>query len=197
MTKDNDAIIEIEPVGCGIPAVRLGGGVASILEALNPLGVIGKAITEILAYRVESKRLDLERERIIAQAKAIDTAIQHKLAYELRQFDLQRKALLACLTHAERVLHERRATRDALIRSLDNLNNVMQEMMTKDHLNSAVSTIFRDSLSIISGQLVQLEKAGSSEVKAMSDQLHRIVGDVRRDLESVPTSKLLPPIKGK
>jgi seryl-tRNA synthetase len=192
MTRDNDAIIEIEPVGSGIPAVRLGSGVAPILEALNPLGVIGKAITEILAYRAESKRLDLERERIRAQAKAIDTAIQHKLAYELRQFELQREALLACLTHAETVLQERRATRQALIRSLDNLNGAMTKMMAQKHINPAIISMYRDSLSIISGQLVQLEKAGSSEVKAMSDQLHSIVGDVRRDLEGMPTSRLLP-----
>lgn len=66
---DNNAIIEIEPVGIGIPAVRLGGSVAPILEALNPLGVIGKDITEILVYKAQSERLEIERERIKAQAK--------------------------------------------------------------------------------------------------------------------------------
>lgn len=188
-----DAIVEIEPVGTGLPLVKLGSGASSLLEALNPLGMIGKAITEILAYRAEAKRLEVEKERIRSQAKVIDVALQAKLAYELRQFELQRQALLACLQHAETVLHERRATRNALIRSLDNLNRNMSRLMTGKHIQVEIITMYRESLAIISGQIVELEKAGSSEVKAMSDQMHRIVGDVRRELEGMPAPKILPP----
>lgn len=195
MTNVNNEIIEIEPVVSGVPTVKLGSGILPILEALNPLGVIGEAITQILAYSTESKRLDLERERIRAQAKAIDSALQLRLAYEMRQFDLQREALLACLTHAETVLHERRATRQALIRSLDNLNIAMTKLFIQQDINPTISSLYRDSLSIVVEQLVKLEEAGSSEVMAMSDQLHRIVGDVRRELEGTQPAKLLPPAR--
>jgi len=194
MTRDN-SIIEIEPVvGEILPAVRLGSGISSLIEALNPLGAIGRAIAEILAYRVATKRLGLERERIRAQAKAIDSALQARLAYELRQFELQRQALLACLKHAETVLRERRATRDALIRSLDNLSRNMTTLVTMQNIPLEVFGMYRDSLAIVSEQLVKLEKTGTTEVIALSQELHLIVGDVRRELEGMPSAKkILPP----
>jgi len=54
--------------------------------------------------------------------------------------------------------------------------------------------MYRDSLAIVSEQLVKLEKTGTTEVIALSQELHLIVGDVRRELEGMPSAKkILPP----
>lgn len=195
MSSRDDSIIEIKPVaGEILPAIRLGSGMSSLVDALNPLGVIGKAIADILAYRVATKRLEAETERIRVQARAIDSALQARLAFELRQFELQRQALLACLNYAETVLRERRATRNALIRSMDNLNRDMSRLIRRKRIPGEILGMYRDSLAIISGQLVQLERTGTTEVTALSRELHVIAGDVRRELEGIPPlNRLLPP----
>lgn len=195
MANRDDSIIEIKPVaGEVLPAVTLGSSMTSLIEALNPLGAIGKAIAEVLAYRTATKKLDLERERIRIQARVIDDAVQARLAYELRQFELQRQALLACLNHAEAVLCERRATRNALIRSLDNLNRDMSTLVRRKDIPIEIFGMYRDSLGVISNRLVEIERAGTTEVTALSQELHLIVGDVRRELEGMPPiNKLLPP----
>src|SRR5689334_14848595 len=122
MGKADNSIIEIAPIpGEILPAVRLGSGLSALVNALNPLGTIGNAITEIIAYSIASKKLGVERERIRKQADVIDTTIKARLAYELRQFDLQREALLACLEHSENVLKDRRISKEAVIKSMDNI----------------------------------------------------------------------------
>ncbi len=59
------------------------GGVALILKALNPVGVLMETYSRILAHRVEEKRLNIELERINREAdienKRIDRAFQLKL----------------------------------------------------------------------------------------------------------------------
>jgi hypothetical protein len=195
MSKNDNSIIEISPVaGEVLPVVRLGSGLSSLVDALNPLGIIGKAITEVLAYSVASKKLGVERERIRRQAEAIDAAIQSRLAYELKQFDLQREALLACLAHSENVLKERRASKQALIDSMNSISREMATLPQKRDISLDVYGMFRDALTIVSNSLVELEKAGTSEVVALSKELHMIVGDVRRELDGLPPiNKLMPP----
>ncbi len=197
MGKNDSSIIEIAPIaGEVLPAVRLGSGLSSLVEALNPLGIIGKAITEILAYRVAAKKLEVERERIRKQAEVINIAMQSRLAYELRQFELQREALLACLRHSENVLRERRATRTAFIESMNNVSRDMAKIAQKPNIPIEVLGMYRDILAIISGKLVEIEKAGTDEVIALSQELHMIVGEMRRDLEGMPPiNKLMPPSK--
>ncbi len=195
MGKSDNSIIEIAPIpGEILPAVRLGSGLSALVNALNPLGTIGNAITEIIAYSIASKKLGVERERIRKQAEVIDTTIKARLAYELRQFDLQREALLACLEHSENVLKDRRISKEAVIKSMDNIGNLMVTLPQQKNVPLEVYSVYGGVLSDLTGKLVELEKAGTNEVIALSQQLHVIVGEVRRELEDMPpVNKLFPP----
>lgn len=191
MTPGNDSIIEIGPIaGDLLPAVKVGSGLVPLLEALNPLGTIGRAITEILAYRTATKRLAVEQVRIQEQAKAIGQAIQAKATYEMSRLEAQRQALLGCITYAENVLREGRATREHLAQSLDRVTATL----CSPNIPLDALPIYRDTVKLLSGMLVDLHKEGTAQIAGLSGGLHAIVGEVRRELEGMPPiNRLLPP----
>jgi predicted ABC-class ATPase len=76
------------------PATSIGGGEkawVSVLKAFNPIGPIAEAYAKTLAYRIETKRLALEAERVRAQARNIKDAIDK--TYELKMEELRHRRI--------------------------------------------------------------------------------------------------------
>jgi hypothetical protein len=189
--SSNNEIVVVEPRSGQVePVVRLSQALIPLVEALNPLGSIGRAVVEIMAYRTEVKRLSLESERIKAQSKAIDRYFNSKM----KDLAFRREAILIGINHAEIVIYERRETRNALIRSLDNANEAMSKLISGRNLPpSDVLAVYRDTIGQLINSLVELDSHNVRQVTSMSKELRLIVRDTKRELEAMPQIKQLPP----
>lgn len=187
MAQDNKSLIIIDPKPSSLPVINPNSGLLSLIEALNPIGAIGKAMVEIMAYRVEAKRLRFEEIRVREQSKVAQVYISAQLQTKMRQLENQRIALLQGLDFAEKNLYESRVTRNALVRSLDNANRAMNNLISRRDLPPAeVFEVCRGVISEISGKLVELERNNVQQASFVSDSLIRTVGDAKRDLLPPP-----------
>jgi hypothetical protein len=66
-----------------------------VLKAFNPLGHIAEAYAKTLAYRIEVKRLEVEMERVQAQAAIMKQAIDANLTMKMEQLRQRQVAMLA------------------------------------------------------------------------------------------------------
>jgi hypothetical protein len=187
MSGDKKPIVIIDPKSSSMPAINPNSGLLSLIEALNPIGVIGKSLVEIMAYRVEAKRLRYEEIRVKEKSKVAQSFITSQLKVKLHQIENQRMALKRGLDFAEKNLYQSRVTRDALISSLENANLIMRKLVSRRDLPSPeVFEIFNHSIAEISGRLVEFENNNVKQAFLVNKHLLQIVGDARRDL-------LLPP----
>lgn len=178
--------------GRDMPIARLSQALVPLVTALNPLGSIGQAIVEIIAYREEVKRLQVERERIKAQSNAIDSYYRAKM----KDLEFRREAILIGIKHAEIAIYERRVTRDAIIRSLDDASKAMNKLISGKNFPPAhVLAVYRDTIAHLTKQLVELDALNVRQVALMSEELRLIVKDTRDKLENVLEVNQLPLLK--
>jgi hypothetical protein len=62
-----------------------------VAKAFNPLGFVAEAYARTLAYRLETKRLDAEMQRVKAQAGVIHDALDK--TYKLKMEELSQRRL--------------------------------------------------------------------------------------------------------
>ena len=65
-----------------------------ILKSFNPFGAIGEAYAETLAYKIETKRLEIELTRIEKQAEVIDATIDKSFKLKMEELEQRRIALI-------------------------------------------------------------------------------------------------------
>lgn len=128
MGKSDDPIVEVEVIeGEVLPEVTPGKELHPLVEALNPLGPIGRTIADLVAYRAASRQLTEEQALILEQAEAVGQAIEERLSQELHRLKTQREAVLDHIAYMEEALRESRATREALMLALDDVTKAMSE----------------------------------------------------------------------
>ncbi len=66
----------------------------SIFKSFNPFGTIGEMYTKTLAYKIESKRLDVEIQRINEQASIMHDAIDKTFQLKMEELSHRRIALV-------------------------------------------------------------------------------------------------------
>lgn len=76
----------------------------SVLKAFNPLGAAAQAYARTLAYRIESKRLALEAERVQEQARAFNNIVDKTYELKMEQLRHRRIALERTFDLAEQQL---------------------------------------------------------------------------------------------
>lgn len=186
-SRDENALVIIDPVhGNSVPSVHPGNSLIPLIEALNPLGIIGKTVVEIMAYRRETKRLEVERERVRAQSQAISTYIQSQLTAQMRDLENRRQAILVAVQHAEVIQYERRPTREALSRSLDRAMREMSNLTRRRNIPPGALEVYKDTVSFITKAMVDLEEISANQVSEFNKELRQIVNSVRHELEGMP-----------
>ena len=81
-------------------------GWVSVLKAFNPFGPLAEAYAKTLAYRIESKRLALEAERVREQARTINNAIDKTFQLKMEELQHRRIALERTFGLAEQQLKQ-------------------------------------------------------------------------------------------
>jgi hypothetical protein len=186
MTNHNELVI-IDPKSSSVPVINPDCSLLSLINALNPIGIIGKSLVEIMAYRTEIKRLRFEEIKVKENSKVAQAYITAQAKAKMQQIENQKIALLKGLDFAERNLYESRVTRNALIRCLDNANNAMKKLISCRELPSEeIFLVFGGVISEISGRLVEFERNNIEQASFVNEHLLKIVGDAKHDL-------LLPP----
>lgn len=158
------------------------GGLTQFLKALNPFGFISNTIGDILCYKAEVKRLELEAKRISIEAGLAMATIDASLHYAMAQLEQKRVAIRGYLALATKQLEGSIADRQAIIRSMDNLNALIgnPKAPAEDRKQALAS------LPELSRLLIESGNNGSATFK----QLTRATCTA---LESVPTVKQLMP----
>jgi hypothetical protein len=103
----------IAPIAPSQPEQSGGGGFLGFLKVFNPLGAISEAYAKTLTYRIESKRLNAEMDRVRGetrlQASAIDKTYRLKLE-ELSQRRLHLERFFGTVQLQLKHLHVERMT---------------------------------------------------------------------------------------
>lgn len=163
-----------------------------VVQALNSLGSIGKAMVAIFAYRSEIKRLNLERERIHGAAKNINERTKAILTLEMEKITAQREAITVSFNYAEKLLRERRVTRESLNEALREATALMPVLYRKEPLPSPeVLTIHRDLITSLTASLRELETASSNEMLALNSEFRKTIQEIRADLHNNQPFKFL------
>jgi hypothetical protein len=69
------------------------GGWGRVISSFNPLGAVAEAYARTLSYRIESKRLAIEMERIREQAKIANNLIDKSFRLKMEELEQRRLAI--------------------------------------------------------------------------------------------------------
>lgn len=88
------------------------------LNLLSPLGALGNALAEIVAYRLESKRARQRLDELKVQAEIASLIIQRQAQAQMRELEIRQRAVDGALAVAASELVAKAQTTSALIDAL-------------------------------------------------------------------------------
>lgn len=170
--------------------VSLSPDVKSFMDTINPLSSVSKMISEMIACRIEIKRLQNEHQRIQNEYQGIQN-----------DYQINSKKVDATLKLALTSLEDRRVTMEHFFHIVENemsqhhisndeviaaLKDARKEAMSRD-TPTEVKVVIYQTIQILSQTLVSSQQAGS-------ERLNILVQSVKNDLLAVPSlAGLLPP----
>ena len=92
-----------------------GGKWIPILKSFNPFGAIGEAYAKTLAYKIETKRLEIELTRIEKQAEIIDTTIDRSFQLKMEELEQRRISLVSFYRTVNEELQRRHIEREKVL----------------------------------------------------------------------------------
>jgi hypothetical protein len=101
--------------------------VAGFLSALNPVGTIATAISDILHYRLEVKRIEAQREAVAYQAGVAHRQISATLRTKLAKLETERGLIVMRLKLASQSLANLHVERMRIIQCVENCTAVLRE----------------------------------------------------------------------
>jgi len=163
--------------------VSLVSGFNNFIDALNPLGNLAKVVAEIVACRVETKRLQNEALEIQYEYEANNRKIDATLKIAIQSSEDRRMAMERLFTHAERDMRQHHIYGNQLVRTLQNMN----QLATRRDISFDEKKLVYETIRSLSKDMVSAQKVGV-------ESLNALVQSTRHDLLAVPSlSKLLSP----
>jgi len=92
--QNKHSLGKLEPVSPSKPPTAPDAKWVPILKAFNPFGAIAECYAKTLAYKIEVKRLEEERQRIIEQAGIAHHVIDKTFRLKLEELSHRRIALV-------------------------------------------------------------------------------------------------------
>ena len=162
------------------------GGLVPLIKALNPLETIGKTIVEITAYRVEARRLDIEKDRIKAQAEIIGKKLELQLNYKLQELEVNRQSMLACINQINISSQDAKLNSENLAQAMDNVMVQLNQLIGREELPppTMVET-YHETIRFLSEQMVELNKQGVDQTVSITNKLMSMISDTRNELEKM------------
>ncbi|MDM8541994.1 lecithin retinol acyltransferase family protein [Desulfococcaceae bacterium HSG9] len=182
-----NSIIHIKPTkGKVLPSVEMGSGLIPLLKALNPLETFGRIIVEINAYKVEAKRLEIERDRIKEQANIIEKNLESQLSYKLRELEVRRQAILARINKIDVSANVCSLNAESFGLALDNAMNQMNQLVKKKQLPPPeIFEIYNKIVTQLTEKMVKVGKQGVKQTISMTQTLNIMISETRNELEEI------------
>jgi len=93
-----ESVGKLEPVSPSQEPTAPDGKWLPIFKAFNPFGAIAESYAKTLAYKIETKRLEVERQRIIEQAEIAHDVIDKTYRLKMEKLEHRRIALVGFYT---------------------------------------------------------------------------------------------------
>lgn len=156
--------------------ISLASGFNNFVDALNPLGNLAKVVAEIMACRVEVKRLQNEAREIQYEYEANNRKIDATLKIALQSLEDRRIAMDRFFANAEREMRQHHIYGNQLVRSLQNMN----QLATRRDIPFDEKKLIYETIQSLSKEIVSAQKVGV-------DTLNVILHSTRHDLLAVPS----------
>ena len=175
--------LELSPLKFSATGIALASGLETFLSALNPLGAIAQTVGEIMACRVEIRRIQTEAEQIRLEYEAQNRRVGATLLVAMTSLEQRRIAMERFFDHAERQMRQHHIWSNQRIRVIQS----MTQLITQRDASFAEKQLAHETLRAMSSDLVAAQEAGSSTLTVL-------VEATRQDLLAVPSLRgLLPP----
>jgi len=144
-----------------------GGKWISIFKAFNPLGHLADAYAQTLAYKIESKRLDVELTRIEKQAEIANILIDKTYRLKLEELEQRRVALIGFYHTVNQQLERLHIERMKVLE--------MAELATKKALESGIDIeerrLFKEIATEMTAQLPNFGDRANESLKTLVQAL--------------------------
>lgn len=175
-----------------IPSIVDDSNLRPLRTAVSGLGSFGTTIVEIAAYRLESKKLNIEKERIGKQGEIITDAINAQVKIKLAEIDNRKQVIMEFINQIKVSSVDRKYTRQALTTALDNAGKSMSRLAEKKELPSNdIFEVYRKVISEISKQLVDFNDQGVNQTKMITQTVSEMISNVRHELELPSYNRVL------
>ena len=157
----------IDPVTSAPPQKETTSGWVSVAKAFNPFGPAVEAYAKTLAYRLESKRLALEAQRIEAQARTINNVIDKTYELKMEELRHRRIALERTFDLAEQGLEQLHIERMEVLK----MAQLAQRKMMEDGLAHDEKMLFKEMAIELTRQLPVFGQTAHQNVQALVQAL--------------------------
>lgn len=140
---------------------------SAVIKAFNPLGHVQEAYAKTLAYKIESKRLSTELERIKEQAKIANNVTDK--TYQLKMEELQQRRL-GLVDFYNTVNNELERLHIERIKVLE-MAQLAQQQAFKSGITIEEKTMFKDMAIEITKELPKFGEQANVSLKNLVDAL--------------------------
>lgn len=160
-------------------------GFTSFVENLNPIGSITKTLAELMACRLELKKLNHQAKRIKSQYDLDNKRVDGGLKIALYELETRRKSVEACFIHAENSLRDQQISTAEVIGAIRDSRKVISDRkISLDEKQCAHETIRE-----LSKTLVGFQKEGSKRLKTLIDTTKTELSSVSTVTAFLPSAK--------
>jgi hypothetical protein len=162
--------------------VSLISGINAFLSGLTPLGAIAKTVGEIMACRVEIKRLQNDAQAIRQEYEVKNRQVDVVLQVALQSLEQRRVAIERFFDHADRQMMQQHIWSSQRVRVIQN----MTDLISRRGISLEEKILAHETLRAMSKDLIAAQELGSAALSVL-------VETARQDLLSVPSIKGLLP----
>jgi hypothetical protein len=180
------------------PRVRLNSQFEPISNALSPLGAAGRLLVEFMAFRAETTRLDIERQRLSHLADMAQNSHDSKLAAIKADLEkvqgqqaLMRASMEALYAGSQTLITKSDASRMAYIEALRNITQMITDLYRQSPLpGPEIMAEARALLATITAAMNTLETASTEHISALGKQIRSIFLSVNPETSSPANPRL-------
>lgn len=172
------SLINVTPGG----QLSMVSGLNAFLSALNPLGAIAKTVGEIMACRLEIKRLHIEAESARREYELKNRQVDAVLQYAFQSLEQRRVAMERFFDQAEREMRQQHIWGNQRVRVMQN----MTALISRQNISLDEKKLAHETIRAMSKDLVAAQELGSAALSVLVDA-------ARQDLLSVPSIEGLLP----
>lgn len=163
-----------------LPALRAEASASFTVSAFNFLGPIGKAIGEVLMYRIEARRAERRLQELGLRVEVFSRVLDAQTETQLAEIHLRARAIDGALSVASAELAQRAVTGDALIAALKSADEHLATVLASG--DASDRRMAMDAKIELARLLADFTLASSSGTLNALGAIQNLAGHLSRDL---------------